>query len=481
MATLSGDREQSEDACQGEREPWERPSVPSNARPVLQRHGYGGYECEFVQPPPSYFQTECSVCLLVLRDTHLATCCGHNFCKDCIERVQKAGKSCPLCNENGITVTYNRAYDMSLKQLEVYCTHLKIGCEWKGKLEVLDKHLNVDPELEKQLEGCAFVEVQCSHDGCGQSFQRRLISKHQAEECSKRPFSCDYCHDYTSTEDDVLLNHRPVCKCYPVSCPNSCTPHTIERQNLEKHLNEECPLQEVDCEFKYAGCETKLPRKDMADHVSSSKEMVRHMSLLARQNQALTAQLQERDQVIRSMTEELQERVDGLEQTTKVSIEKLHHHIQVAPVQIVMTHFGKHKRDDEDWYSEGFYTHPQGYKMCLEVIANGDDDEYGTHVSCFFCLMRGEFDNHLKWPFRADMTVQLLNQREDNGHHTDYAKFNEDVPEEIAGRVFLTQRATHGWGQTDFIPHSELGYNAATNCQYLMKDCLYFRVNVEVH
>ncbi len=30
-------------------------------------------------------------------------------------------------------------------------------------------------------------------------------------------------------------------------------------------------------------------------------------------------------------------------------------------------------------------------------------------------------------------------------------------------------------------PHSELGYNAATNCQYVMKNCLYFRVNVEVH
>ncbi len=82
----------------------------------------------------------------------------------------------------------------------------------------------------------------------------------------------------------------------------------------------------------------------------------------------------------------------------------------------------------------------------------------------------------------ADVTVQLLNQREDNGHHTDYVNFDEDVPEENAGRVFRTQRADHGWECPDFIPHSQLAYNAATNCQYLMnKDCLYFQVNVEVH
>ena len=37
----------------------------------------------------------------------------------------------------------------------------------------------------------------------------------------------------------------------------------------------------------------------------------------------------------------------------------------------------------------------------------------GTHVSVFTCLMRGEFDSHLKWPFRGDITIQLLNQLED--------------------------------------------------------------------
>ncbi len=293
-------------------------------RPVVQRdrvkeRNRGGYECELVHPQPDYLQTECSVCLQVLRSPHLTNCCGHNFCKECIQRVRMDGKACPLCNGEGFILTYNREKDMTVKQLEVYCTHRTIGCEWKGKLEMLDKHLNVDPELEKQLEGCDFVELQCCHDGCGQSFQRCLIANHQSEDCSERPFSCDYCHDYNSTQGDVLFNHLPVCKCYPVPCPNSCTPYAIERQHLEQHLNKECPLQEVECEFKYAGCETKLPRKDMSEHL---KENVGHMSLLARQNQTLAqqnqelmAKLLEKDEQIRRVTEESQRELE-----TKIEI-----------------------------------------------------------------------------------------------------------------------------------------------------------------
>ena len=34
-----------------------------------------------------------------------------------------------------------------------------------------------------------------------------------------------------------------------------------------------------------------------------------------------------------------------------------------------------------------------------------------AHVSVRMYLMRGEFDDHLKWPFRADVTIELLDQQ----------------------------------------------------------------------
>ncbi len=508
--------ESHQNVCQLEEEPQaqEQPNAP--APPVLQRdrgkERSCGHDCEFVHPPPDCLQTECSVCLLVLRSPNITSCCGHNFCKECIERVQKDGKDCPLCNREKFTLTYNRAYDVSLRQFEVYCTHRKIGCEWKGKLEMLDKHLNVDPELEKQLEGCAFVELQCCHDGCKQSFQRRLIAKHQSRECPQRPFTCEHCHEYESTYHDVTTTHWPMCRCYPVSCPHKCTSSVIERQNLEQHLNKECPLQEVECEFKYAGCETKLPRKDMPEHL---KENVGHMLLLARQNRELMVKLLEKEEQIRRMTEENRREIDkimdrsarieaaavqlfvtkrehrsleiqarGMEQrldATTVSIDRLYHHVHIATVQLTMPNFRKHRRTNGGWDSEGFYTHPQGYKMCLGVYALGRANGRGTHVSYFLYLMPGEFDIHLKWPFRGSITVQLLNQLEDNGHHSDVTPFDDKTPSENCEQVTRGERSDKGWGEACFIPHSELGYNLATNCQYLVNDCLYFRVKAEAY
>ena len=45
----------------------------------------GGYDHDFVDPPKDL---ECPVCMLVLRDPHLISCCGNHFCRNCISRVR---------------------------------------------------------------------------------------------------------------------------------------------------------------------------------------------------------------------------------------------------------------------------------------------------------------------------------------------------------------------------------------------------------
>ena len=52
-------------------------------------------------------------------------------------------------------------------------------------------------------------------------------------------------------------------------------------------------------------------------------------------------------------------------------------------------------------YSPAFYTHPQGYRMCVHVAVDGN----GAHLSFFIHMMHGPFDNHLKWPFRGYITI----------------------------------------------------------------------------
>ena len=72
------------------------------------------------------------------------------------------------------------------------------------------------------------------------------------------------------------------------------------------------------------------------------------------------------------------------------------------PIIIIMPHFSQHKRDDDVWYSQPFYSRPGGYKLRLCVIPNGVGSGKGTHVAVYVYLMKGENDHQLQWPFKLE-------------------------------------------------------------------------------
>ena len=125
-----------------------------------------------------------------------------------------------------------------------------------------------------------------------------------------------------------------------------------------------------------------------------------------------------------------------------------------------MTDYLRLKGAGEVWTSPPIYTHPQGYKMCLEVDANGDGSGEGTHVSVFICIMKGKHDDQLQWPFEGDIIIEPLNWREDKGHH-----------ENLVSLKYWTSTGL-GLGCPQFISHSFLSYNPTTNIEYLQDDCL---------
>ena len=112
--------------------------------------------------------------------------------------------------------------------------------------------------------------------------------------------------------------------------------------------------------------------------------------------------------------------------------------------------------------------------MCLRVDADGNGAGKHTHVSVFTCLMCGEFDFQLKWPFRGTVTIQLVNQLEDKQHYEECYSYDL-APEECAAQVTDKERCD-GWGKHLFIPHTELGLDRTKNRRYLKADCLVFRV-----
>ena len=59
-------------------------------------------DLSFVEDLPKHVEIECPVCLNILTDPHLVSCCGHNFCGFCIERVKASDGSCPMCKDSVI-------------------------------------------------------------------------------------------------------------------------------------------------------------------------------------------------------------------------------------------------------------------------------------------------------------------------------------------------------------------------------------------
>eukprot|EP00731_Ephydatia_muelleri_P005466 Em0002g1642a len=135
----------------------------------------------------------------------------------------------------------------------------------------------------------------------------------------------------------------------------------------------------------------------------------------------------------------------------------------IAPEEFILTGYEDFKKSWKMWFSPSFYTHPNGYRMCLRV-----DAEDNGHLSVYAYLMKGVYDDSLPFPFRGTVTVQLINR--DKPHQCDIV-FDENIDPKHSMRVTEEERQIIGYGNSKFIPLHKL-------CGYLEHDSLMFRVMV---
>ena len=162
-----------------------------------------------------------------------------------------------------------------------------------------------------------------------------------------------------------------------------CKVEGLKRKQLKAHIDE-CPLQVIECPFSSAGCTVKLPRNQMETHENMA--MHKHLHLVANKLKQLEQEIKQEPSPSPS---------------TAVCPQYLY---KLPPVVFTVTNFNKNskKQANETWLSPPFYTHTRGYKVCLEVYANGDEDGEGSHVSIYAFIIRGEHDDELEWPFKPE-------------------------------------------------------------------------------
>jgi len=85
---------------------------------------------EFVEPLPNELQ--CPLCLEFLKEPTLTSCCGHHFCRECINCAITRGHVCPLCKNQGFQTFLNKEKQRLVNALKVYCRRNLRDVSWVG-------------------------------------------------------------------------------------------------------------------------------------------------------------------------------------------------------------------------------------------------------------------------------------------------------------------------------------------------------------
>ena len=117
--------------------------------------------------------------------------------------------------------------------------------------------------------------------------------------------------------------------------------------------------------------------------------------------------------------------------------------------------------------SQPFYTGSYGYKMCGRLYPNGDGVGKGSHVSFYFVLMKGSYDELLQWPFRQNVRMMLVDQR-GNRHVSD--SFRSDPTSSSFRRPESEFNIATGFPL--FVTQSQLE-------SYLVNDVIFLRIEVD--
>ena len=479
-------------------------------------------ECEFVEQTSKDF--DCPVCFQFIWNPFLTACCGNHFCDACVKVTKEKSNQCPFCNEKPIIGIIDKKFQRQINELQVYCLHKKRGCLWVGELGKLTEHL----EQDKTDGDCKFVQLSCSLS-CGKTIFRCELEEHLTMECPLRACVCEYC-GFSSTYEDVTTKHYSDCPNYPVVCPNSCSEEKLKRNSLDLHLLD-CPDEVVSCSFSEMGCEVRMKRQCLQEHIEAN--IIQHQLIICNgfknvknENESLKDEfknvkkenesLKDDIKILKQSNDELQKNIATLksaqgrmdhstigfvlkmdegvtkhqwkEYFSSLAMVSTNTSNPVCPVIIKWPDYSGVKQVAKDAkslnyyyvYTRPFYTHHNGYKMQLRVYPHGGDDNR-KNISIYCYIMQGENDNCLKWPYRGIITITLLNQLEDGQHVTRNVNLGYSVEHEetVKKPEFDAIRNDRGWGCPKFISLAEVESSTA-HTQYLMNDTLYFKISANV-
>ncbi|XP_052799369.1 TNF receptor-associated factor 4-like [Mya arenaria] len=368
----------------------------SNGPAIIDRE-----EVEYCFVDPLEKDYKCPVCLDVLRFPVLFEECGHRCCANCLPELLRTTSRCPIDDtivDRNRKVIVDKDFQAEIDNLAVNCSFVAKGCAWSGCLKDLHLHLT----------DCRFKLFRCPN-GCGRKLEKVVLRHHMMEECDRRFIKCEFCGVRLMALDEV--NHLGICGKFKLPCPNKCNTDDMDlrREDLQDHLDNDCPRQKIKCPFWDGGCNYMCKRKHMDKHIKEDPivhlgmacdTVILHRRELELHAKALDSQLQKVCITV------LERKVDGLEKLYGCQlvwkIESWEDKVHEAKLGRKATIF-----------SPPFLTSRHGYKMALSLCPYGDGKARGKFLSIFVCICKGEYDPLLLWPFRHRVNFTMVDQCQD--------------------------------------------------------------------
>ena len=273
--------------------------------------------------------------------------------------------------------------------------------------------------------------------------------------------------------------HLGECDEFPVECPNSCEvagetcTRQMKRGDVPLHLAE-CPLQRVKCPYWEYGCREEMEMRQLDLH---EKEYIHtHFRLAMKGMKGMKRKQIESDELKDTQIFQANNKIQCLEKQCFELKDEL----------------GELKETISTLVSGGLEWKIKGVKQKIENNETSLSDPIFVglykcqckiqwdfkntgEVGCFICIMKGEFDDKLKWPFLYRMKFVLLNQNRNTDNHIwsdEITKENLQEFPECFQRP--TKRRNSGYGVVPFISNTEM-----LTLKYCKEDSISLHITVE--
>ncbi|KAI6171567.1 Trf-1 [Aphelenchoides bicaudatus] len=393
---------------------------------------------------------ECKVCGQVLRVPQKLPC-EHLLCLNCTKDL----KSCPTCNRafHSTEIQTDRQTEKLIQKLPVKCSFSDNGCPWQGILKQLKSH----------AVACQFTDTICPR-GCGEVYPKNGEAAHLAE-CTRKTAPCEHCKKEVSLRG--MKSHLKLCPAMVIACPNKCGFEPRSRAEIQQHLID-CPRRGSVCPFAEFGCQYSGGRETIQKHIK--EQLVEHLSFvcfgLVEFKDLVSHAYLNLEKMIRN-SDVLQGRIDALEKLYGAQyiwrINRYQHRYEEARANVKPLMF-----------SPPFLSGRHGYKLILSAALFGDGPARGHYISIYICLMRGDHDGLLAWPFTHKVTLTIMDQNPnpEERRHLVYAI----KPSPTAENALYLQRPTD---------ERNMAFGAQKFCRlaevppFVREDVMYVKCNID--